>query len=298
MPPSSSPSSVIDSKPSLRFTFNGQEKDDEVKGSGNSLEFKFRIYDTRLGRFLSVDPLFKDYPWNSTYAFAENRVIDGIDLEGLEYLNVNGEPAGPLNDQEASKRGAILQSGFKNSSETNANKLSEADMKLKQDLNKFASQQNLKIPSANRLNGQIKQGQSNLDKFLKTVVAPETESMARDNPMTKAFAVGSATFIGTALVGELAVSGQSYLPKIASATSTTIRIVNSTAITVQQSTVAKVATGIGVGVAGELLDMPIDEILSDPITQLSSQSTTIFLKFIKNLDQSQETKVPLRNSKN
>lgn len=36
-------------------------------------------------RFLSVDPLTKDYPWNSTYAFAENRVIQGIDLEGKEY---------------------------------------------------------------------------------------------------------------------------------------------------------------------------------------------------------------------
>lgn len=34
---------------------------------------------------MSVDPLAKEYPWNSTYAFAENRVIDGLDLEGLEY---------------------------------------------------------------------------------------------------------------------------------------------------------------------------------------------------------------------
>ncbi len=67
-----------------RFGFNGMEKDDEVKGSGNSLSFKFRIYDARLGRFLSVDPLSKNYPWNSTYAFAENDVIRAIDLEGLE----------------------------------------------------------------------------------------------------------------------------------------------------------------------------------------------------------------------
>jgi RHS repeat-associated protein len=70
-----------------RFGFNGQEKDNEVKGEGNSLEFKFRFYDSRLGKFLSVDPLAKSYPWNSTYAFAENRVIDGIDLEGGEFLN-------------------------------------------------------------------------------------------------------------------------------------------------------------------------------------------------------------------
>jgi RHS repeat-associated protein len=66
------------------FGFNGQEKDNEVKGDGNSLNFLHRIYDSRLGRFLSVDPVSKDYPWNSSYAYAENDVIRAIDLEGLE----------------------------------------------------------------------------------------------------------------------------------------------------------------------------------------------------------------------
>jgi RHS repeat-associated protein len=69
-----------------RYGFNGQEKDNEIKGVGNSLDFKFRAYDSRLGKFLSVDPLADSYPWNSTYAFAENRVIDGIDLEGAEWI--------------------------------------------------------------------------------------------------------------------------------------------------------------------------------------------------------------------
>lgn len=45
-------------------------------------------------RFLSVDPLFKDYPWNSPYAFAENRVVDGIDLEGLEYQQTRDAESG------------------------------------------------------------------------------------------------------------------------------------------------------------------------------------------------------------
>jgi uncharacterized protein (UPF0548 family) len=58
-----------------------------LKGSGNSYDFLFRIYDPRLGRFLSTDPLEKEYPWNSSYAFAENRVIDGKDLEGKEWEN-------------------------------------------------------------------------------------------------------------------------------------------------------------------------------------------------------------------
>ncbi len=32
-----------------------------------------------------MDPLAKKYPWNSSYAFSENRVIDGVELEGLEF---------------------------------------------------------------------------------------------------------------------------------------------------------------------------------------------------------------------
>ncbi len=71
-----------------RYGFNGMEKDDEVKESGNSLSFALRIYDPRLGRFLSVDPLGSEFPWNSSYAFAENDVIRSIDLEGAERLIV------------------------------------------------------------------------------------------------------------------------------------------------------------------------------------------------------------------
>lgn len=75
---------------SYRFGFNGKENDNEIKGTGNHIDFKFRGYDPRLGRFFSVDPLAGQYPWNSTYAFAENRVIDGVDLEGLEFRKAPG----------------------------------------------------------------------------------------------------------------------------------------------------------------------------------------------------------------
>ncbi len=67
-----------------RYGFQGQEKDDEIKGNGNSLAFKYRIHDPRLGRFLSIDPLIAKYPFYSPYAFSGNRVIDMIELEGLE----------------------------------------------------------------------------------------------------------------------------------------------------------------------------------------------------------------------
>nr|WP_262890647.1 RHS repeat-associated core domain-containing protein [Kordia aestuariivivens] len=69
---------------SYRYGFQGQEKDDELKGEGNSINYKYRMHDPRLGKFLSVDPLEPNYPWNSPYAFAENKVILFIELEGLE----------------------------------------------------------------------------------------------------------------------------------------------------------------------------------------------------------------------
>lgn len=69
-----------------RWGFNGKEKDDEVKGSGNQYDYGFRIYDPRLGRFLSVDPLTRNYPWYSPYLFAGNRPIWAIDLDGFEEI--------------------------------------------------------------------------------------------------------------------------------------------------------------------------------------------------------------------
>ena len=61
-----------------------REQLDEIKGAGNSYDFKFRIYDSRLGKFLSIDPLTKEYPWYTPYQFAGNKPIGAIDIEGLE----------------------------------------------------------------------------------------------------------------------------------------------------------------------------------------------------------------------
>ncbi|WP_347067853.1 RHS repeat-associated core domain-containing protein [Flavobacterium sp. WV_118_3] len=79
------------SKANYRYGFQGQEMDNEIKGEGNSLNYTFRMHDPRVGRFFAVDPLAHKYPWNSPYAFSENRVMDGIELEGLEFLDVNNE---------------------------------------------------------------------------------------------------------------------------------------------------------------------------------------------------------------
>jgi len=66
------------------YSFNGKEKDDEVYGDGNFQDYGMRCYDDRLGRFLSVDPLSRKYPFYSPYQFAGNKPIWATDLDGLE----------------------------------------------------------------------------------------------------------------------------------------------------------------------------------------------------------------------
>ncbi len=73
-----------------RYGFNGKENDNEVKGEANQQDYGMRIYDSRVGRFLSVDPLSDEYPGNSTYAFSENSPIENIDLDGEEKLSSIG----------------------------------------------------------------------------------------------------------------------------------------------------------------------------------------------------------------
>jgi RHS repeat-associated protein len=65
-----------------RYAFNGKEKDDELKGSGNSYDFGARMYDPRIGRWLKPDPLEYLAPSLSPYVFAANSPIVLIDPDG------------------------------------------------------------------------------------------------------------------------------------------------------------------------------------------------------------------------
>lgn len=86
---------IFETGEGYRFGFNGQEKDDEVAGNGNSLEFGERIYNARISRFLSIDKLTGSYPYWSPYAFAGNTPIQAIDLDGLEiYYSQDGNKIG------------------------------------------------------------------------------------------------------------------------------------------------------------------------------------------------------------
>jgi len=66
-----------------RYGFNGKESDFEVKNSGgSSYDYGARMFDPRLGRFLSNDPDFKKFPYYSPYLYAANSPILNIDKDG------------------------------------------------------------------------------------------------------------------------------------------------------------------------------------------------------------------------
>ncbi|MBX3256091.1 MAG: hypothetical protein KF862_18285 [Chitinophagaceae bacterium] len=67
-----------------RYGFNGKESDSEVNGPYNELDYGFRVYEPRLGRFFSVDPLASKYPFYTPYSYAGNKPVWVSDLDGLE----------------------------------------------------------------------------------------------------------------------------------------------------------------------------------------------------------------------
>ncbi len=65
-----------------KYKFNKQLLDDDL--GLNLYQYKYRNYDPQIGRFTEIDPLASKYPYNATYAFAENKLGRGIELEGKE----------------------------------------------------------------------------------------------------------------------------------------------------------------------------------------------------------------------
>jgi len=73
----------------VKFKYWYQEQERQTDLDLNWDSFKYRNYDYAIGRFMSIDPLAEKYPYNGVYNFSENRVIDGRELEGLEYTSTD-----------------------------------------------------------------------------------------------------------------------------------------------------------------------------------------------------------------
>jgi RHS repeat-associated protein len=68
------------------FSFNGKEKLDEINGAGNNLDFGARIYDARMGRWLSLDLLDSKYPDLTPYNFCVNSPLLLKDIDRKDFI--------------------------------------------------------------------------------------------------------------------------------------------------------------------------------------------------------------------
>ena len=69
------------------YKYNGKELD---KSFGlNWYFYGARMYDPAVGRFTGVDPIAEQFAFVSVYNYAENRVPNGIDLWGLQFMDAN-----------------------------------------------------------------------------------------------------------------------------------------------------------------------------------------------------------------
>ncbi len=73
---------VTEKELGFKYYYQEQERQNELNLNWDS--FKYRNYDYAIGRFMSIDPLAEKYAYNSTYAFQENKMGLGTELEGNE----------------------------------------------------------------------------------------------------------------------------------------------------------------------------------------------------------------------
>ncbi len=91
-----------------RYGFNGKERDIVgLGGGGSTYDYGFRIYNPALGRFLSEDPLTKEFPYWTPYQYAGNTPIQAVDLDGLEIMFIHGTWSDPTTFNAEFKRNMI-----------------------------------------------------------------------------------------------------------------------------------------------------------------------------------------------
>jgi RHS repeat-associated protein len=102
------------SSAAYRYGFNGKEK--ETDGTADNYDFGARIYDGRLGRWLSVDPFFTSDPANSPFKSFNNCPVLFIDPDGkkeFEVAIVIDEKTGRSVETRIVKSNDIMTDGIK-----------------------------------------------------------------------------------------------------------------------------------------------------------------------------------------
>jgi RHS repeat-associated protein len=93
-----------------RYSFNGKEKEGEIEEG--DVDFGARIYDSKLGRWKSVDPCAKKYPHLSPYHGIGNNPICFVDVKGrvVVLYDKTGAKVATI-----SSAGIVIEEGMENS---------------------------------------------------------------------------------------------------------------------------------------------------------------------------------------
>ena len=105
-----------------RYGFNGKEKSDEVYGDGNSYDYGARMYDSRVGRWLSADPRKDKYTSWSPFHFGFDNPITTIDPNGEENIVV----VGTQHDNAAGNKLMFVHQGLRQLKEYSQNEKGES----------------------------------------------------------------------------------------------------------------------------------------------------------------------------
>jgi RHS repeat-associated protein len=85
------PGRVSSNQNGYRYGFNGKENDNEVKGTGNLQDYGMRIYDPRVGIWLSMDKLQSKNPGESPFLFTGGNPLAFIDADGNDRVWFNSD---------------------------------------------------------------------------------------------------------------------------------------------------------------------------------------------------------------
>jgi len=121
---------------------------------------------------MSVDPLAEKYPYNGVYNFSENRVIDGRELEGLEWETVKNEDGSTT---------LILRIQLHNKEQLSDKQLQKLQSDLKQQFADTFSNSELNV------NAQliIEHSENGEGKFVVILTSTEGEIIKKDDDTTQ-----------------------------------------------------------------------------------------------------------------
>lgn len=113
-----------------RFGFNGQEKDDEVSGNGNTMTAEFWEYDARLGRRFNCDLVVKY--WMSPYHAFSNKPILNTDPNGARDDKFYDEEGNMVFDDGKGNDNYVVSKSNYNNNYKKIGDINERSKKLKE----------------------------------------------------------------------------------------------------------------------------------------------------------------------